>query len=403
VNWLTSDWNISRLGDLAEIAMGQAPPSAETNTDGNGTPFYRSGEFGAERPVTRIWTTKPLRRASSADVLVCVVGANSGAINLGMDGAIGRSVAAITPIADLDQRFLFHFLNSLTSALRLGAQGSAQGVITKKDIAGIEIPLPPVDKQRQIVDLLEDHLSRLDAAVNYLAAVTRRVESFRASALADAYSGQPVALGELTIMSGYGTSEKCVVGGPGPAVVRIPNLVDGSVDLADEKRVADSRADVANRLLDPGDVLIVRTNGSIALIGRSAVVQPGIEAAFASYLIRYRLDTTRVLPEWVQAMLSAPQSRALLERLAASSAGQHNLSLGKLDGVPIPLPTLEEQKSYLRQLADMGDVLSRLTHASQAASRDAADLRRSLLAAAFSGRLTGTTSDVPDVEELIGA
>ena len=320
---------------------------------------------------------------------------------------LGQRTVLLRLNADrVDQHFLLHFLMSPESQawIELNSAGSTVLHLNVADVRKIPIPmLPSLDDQRRIVDLLEDHLSRLDAADNYLAAAKRRIESLRARALAEDFSGEPVTLGELAVTSGYGTSEKCVIGGPGPAVVRIPNLIDGSVNLNDEKRVADPAANVTRSMLEPGDLLIVRTNGSVDLIGRSAVVQPGVEAAFASYLIRYRVDPSRVFPEWVQMMLSAPQSRTRLERLAASSAGQHNLSLSKLDGVPIPLPSLEEQESRLRRLADLASELSRLTHASQAASNHATALRRSLLAAAFSGRLTGKTSDVLPAYEMMNA
>src|SRR5258706_2526100 len=90
-------WTTKQLGVLSEIVMGQATPGSECNFDGNGTPFVKAGEFGESRPIIREWTTKPLKYAKVNDVLVCVVGATCGKLNLGADCAIGRSVAAIRP------------------------------------------------------------------------------------------------------------------------------------------------------------------------------------------------------------------------------------------------------------------------------------------------------------------
>jgi len=205
--------------------------------------------------------------------------------------------------------------------------------------------------------------------------------------LADLRDGDATPLGELAIDAGYGTSEKCVPDGPGPAVVRIPNLIDGRIDLADEKRIASASADVERSRLTPGDLLIVRTNGSVDLIGRSAVVQEGVDAAFASYLIRYRLRRDLVLPEWVQAMLTTPQVRTRIVALAASSAGQHNLSLGKLNPLEIPVPTLDAQKAGMRRLAQLDDQIARLRKELTAGQSRAGSLRRSVLAAAFAGEL----------------
>ncbi len=258
-----------------------------------------------------------------------------------------------------------------------------------KVIRQIPVPLPPVEEQRRIVELLEDHLSRLDAADAYLKSSRRRLLAMERSVLGELHRGPTKRLVELAVGSGYGTSEKCVVDGPGVAVVRIPNLVNGRIDLDDEKRLADVAADVSGSMLSPGDLLIVRTNGSVDLIGRSAVVQDGIDAAYASYLIRYRLNTDLVRPEWVQAMLSAPQVRRKIEPLAASSAGQHNLSLAKLNPLELPVPSLEEQDSGLARLADLREISGRMRADLEAAGRRCGALRRAVLAAAFSGRLTG--------------
>ena len=140
-------------------------------------------------------------------------------------------------------------------------------------------------------------------------------------------------------------------------------------------------------MLDEGDLLIVRTNGSIDLIGRSAVVQDGVDAAFASYLIRYQVRRDLVRPQWIQAMLSAPQMRRRMESLAASSAGQYNLSLAKLNPLDVPVPPLEEQDRRLAHLADATNELARLRAAIDSTVVRSSALRRSLLSAAVSGQL----------------
>lgn len=142
--------NQRRLGDLSEIVMGQAPPGDECNFDGKGTPFVKTGEFGERRPIIREWTTKPLKFAKSSDVLICVVGATCGKLNLGADCAIGRSVAAIRPNSSLlDKEFLYAFLHGWTLRLRNASQGSAQGVITREMLESIPISVPPLTLQKK--------------------------------------------------------------------------------------------------------------------------------------------------------------------------------------------------------------------------------------------------------------
>ncbi len=144
------------LGSAVTLVMGQAPAGSDCNRDGIGTPFVKVGEFGIERPVIREWTTDPRKMARTTDVLICVVGATCGKINLGADCAIGRSVAAIRPKVEIiDQRYLWYFMQGKVQEMRQGSQGAAQTVINREMISELLIPLPTIEKQRQVVAVLD--------------------------------------------------------------------------------------------------------------------------------------------------------------------------------------------------------------------------------------------------------
>jgi type I restriction enzyme S subunit len=158
---------VTTLGQIAEFIMGQAPPGNSYNERGEGTVFVKVGEFGERFPEHRAWTTQPLKFAREGDVLICVVGATIGKLNLGIECAIGRSVAAIRPAADVDQVFLFYSLMPFTLRLREDARGTAQGVISRPDLNKIAIWLPPLTEQRRIVAKVDELMAlcdRLEAA-----------------------------------------------------------------------------------------------------------------------------------------------------------------------------------------------------------------------------------------------
>jgi type I restriction enzyme S subunit len=276
--------------------------------------------------------------------------------------------------------------------------------VTKDRFLALRVPVAPIEEQRRVVEILEDHLSRLDAGERSLKSAERRGELLELAWL-DALvpEGTPsMALKDVAHSSGYGTSTKCIVDGPGAPVVRIPNVAGGRIDLTDEKRAADPEIDLSSLMLRTGDLLFVRTNGSKDLIGRTAVVQPGVDAAFASYLIRYQLNPSLVDPQWVHQMMRRPAARHEIERRAASSAGQYNLSLGKLDAIPIPLPHLDTQRRLLANYESAADGPRVLLREAEKVRRRLASLRRALLSAAFSGKLTGSATDIERVEMMAG-
>lgn len=197
------------------------------------------------------------------------------------------------------------------------------------------------------------------------------------------------SLDQLSWSAQYGTSQKCDYDGTGEPVLRIPNLRAGAIDLADLKRSLVGLALEAEDYVHPGDLLVVRTNGSEALIGRAGVALAELaEPTFlASYLIRYRLTGDHKRWRWIRAFTESSVFRYSVLASIGSSAGQYNLSMGKLDTFPVALPPDAEidvaLSAYAKAYAQVPEPDLVDTFVSQAST-----LRQSILAAAFRGELT---------------
>jgi type I restriction enzyme, S subunit len=150
------------MGTLVELVMGQAPAGTECNTEGRGTVFVKVGEFGPLYPREEVWTTNPLKFAKKGDVLVCVVGATVGKLNLAIDCAIGRSAAAIRPSSALDTKFLYYSLVPYTLRLRRNSRGSAQGVIGKVELNAVSLWVPSREVQKRIVVKVDELMALCD-------------------------------------------------------------------------------------------------------------------------------------------------------------------------------------------------------------------------------------------------
>lgn len=197
-----------------------------------------------------------------------------------------------------------------------------------------------------------------------------------------------VSLDQLGWSAQYGTSQKCSYEGVGEPVLRIPNLRAGSIDLVDMKRSLVPLELDADSYVGPGDLLIVRTNGSDTLIGRAGITLVNLDQPtfFASYLIRYRLTGDQKRWRWIRAFSESAVFRDRVLASIGSSAGQYNLSMGKLDSFPIALPPESE--------IDVALSLYAQAHAQvpesaliDSLSAQTSTLRQSILSAAFRGEL----------------
>lgn len=394
-------WLEQRLGQHIEIIMGQAPPGNTCNKDGVGTPFVKVGEFGVSRPLIREWTTKPLKMAEESDVLLCVVGATCGKVNRGTKCAIGRSVAALRPMNTLNSEFLYQFMFFKTMEMRASSRGSAQGVISKIDLSELLLPLPPINEQEKIVEILEEQLSRLDAALESVRVARMKSTKFRRSLLHSAFNGAltgsdglvgelpegwtRVELGDVLhdaqpgFASGAHNSQ-----GKGVVHMRPMNVSRaGNLDFSETKYVEDD----SPRRLRRGDILFNNTN-SAALIGKTAFVDTDQELAFSNHMTRLRPDTSRILANFLSSQLHAFWLDGFFEKICSNHVNQASVSTKRLKSVEVNFPPLQEQEIIVDLLEEQLSRLDASLAVADEIEKRSSALRRSLLHSAFTGELT---------------
>ena len=149
---------------------------------------------------------------------------------------------------------------------------------------------------------------------------------------------------EVALSMRYGTSTKCEYTTPGVPVLRIPNVSGGVVSLDDIKFGPLTEAENRDLALNAGDILMIRSNGSLDIVGRAAVVPPTAAGmAFAGYLVRLRLSLSNIKPEYVWLALNSTDVRDQIERPIRSAVGLKNVNLTEFGALTFPLPPLAEQ------------------------------------------------------------
>lgn len=347
------------LGKVTTTVMGQAPPGAQCNKIGEGTAFVKAGEFSDLEPIVREWTTNPLKFAKRGDVLVCVVGATAGKINLGIDCAIGRSVAAVRPDADrLDTRYLYYFLRTRTDLLRAGSQGLAQGVITREMISKIEILLPSLKEQRRIAAMLE----KADALRRERKRVLGLLDDLSGSIFLQTFGEMnmnvavhPTApFGELVESQKIGlvrSASELQNDAPTPYLRMNAITLDGRLDLAGVKRTNVSAAELLAYELKAGDFLF-NTRNSRELVGKTAVFQGPNGYVYNNNILRVRFGS-RVLPEYAVAFFQTPFARRELEARKSGTTSVFAIYQKSLDSLPVAVPPIEMQATFVEKVSNI--------------------------------------------------
>ncbi len=395
-----SRWPLVMLCDIADFQMGQAPPGDASNFDGLGTIFVKAGEFGPVHPVVREWTTKPLRFAKSGDVLICVVGATAGKLNLGIDCAIGRSVAAIRLGSQTFDRFIYYQLIPKVLDLRAGSTGSAQGVINRNMLASIKIVLPPLHEQHRIVAEIERQFTRLDAGVAALRRVQANLKRYRAAVLKAACEGRLVPtgtanwrtglLGEVLVNIETGKSFKCEERPPTEhevGVVKVSSVTWGTYNELESKTCLDPTRVESKYFVAPDDFLFSRAN-TIELIGACVIAQKvNLKAMLSDKILRFKFSP-EVTPRWVLYWLRSEFGRAEITRLATGNQeSMRNIGQERIRQIAIAVPPLPDQVRVVTEVERRLSVIESLEAVVSANLQRAARLRQSILQKAFAGEL----------------
>jgi len=264
----------------------------------------------------------------------------------------------LKPKDSIDCEFLTYHLAQYD--IRRYLSGTTRAKLTKSAAEQILIILPPLKEQRRIVDIL-NHASSIKRLRDDAKAKAREiipalfVEMFGDPA-SNPKGWEQTTLGKIVEEFKYGTSVKCsdTQTDDSLPVLRIPNIIGGRVLWDDLKFAALESKERSKLLLQPNDLLFVRTNGNPDYIGRCAVYMDDKPTLFASYLIRARFNPNKlIMPRFIQELVSLPSYRQNLVRNSKTTAGNFNISIDGLERLIITVPPLPLQQEFGERVAEV--------------------------------------------------
>lgn len=262
-----------------------------------------------------------------------------------------------------------------------------------------ELIVPSLSEQEQIVARIEELFSKLDKGVETLQTIKQQLAVYRQAVLKEAFEGQLTKTSPLKRDSllhyiekpRYGISKKCSYecADTDTPVYRIPNIEwsIGRIDHEDMKYAHFSDKEVEGVRLKKDDILIIRSNGSVSLVGRAALVsQKDTCGSFAGYLMRIRVTKPDALiPKFLLLYLNSNQARVYIENKAKSTSGVNNINSDEISQLPIPLFSHQEQVAIIDEIESRLSVCDSIEQTVDAVLAQAEALRQSILKKAFEG------------------
>ncbi len=219
------------------------------------------------------------------------------------------------------------------------------------DFERYEFDLPPIEKQKELSDLLwamqrtkqayQDLIKKTDDLVK-----SQFIEMF-GDPTENPFSWELKGLTELgSCKNGmnFGAKETGVqIRSVGVGDIKDLSVIDNLESLT---MLSLNETPQPEYLLHDGDIVFVRSNGNKNLVGRCVAVYPGTQSlTFSGFCIRFRKESDCVILPYLLGLLKQPSIRA---KMVGRGANIQNLNQKMLAALQIPIPPMEIQERYAR-------------------------------------------------------
>ena len=383
---------VLRIKDVARTTSGGTPSRNKPEYFKGTIPWLKSGELNdglIDRAEEHI-SEEALKNSNAklfprGTLLIALYGATTGKTGiLGLDAATNQAICAVFPRKGVERDYLFWYFRMKRVDFLSSSYGGAQPNISQKVINESLIPVPSAELQNKIVSFLYaisldtfdlnsfkicEPLTDIPRKIITIKTTMQKIERLRKLMEESVRDAEELVQAEISALFSkgkqkgwiekqlksyvvddcYGTSEKASDDNTGTPVLRMGNIQNGRLALQDIKYLHLSDKNRERLLLKKGDILVNRTN-SAELVGKCAVFDLEGQYAFASYLIRLRLDLARADPKLVAWYINSPTGRAYMFSQRKQMTGQANVNATKLKALPIALPEVREQRRIVAQL-----------------------------------------------------
>lgn len=385
------------LGEVCDFEGGSQPPKSQFVYEKKSgyVRFLQIRDFGSEKNITYIPESEKNRLCDQGDILIGRYGASVGKILTGKAGAYNVALMKTIPNRDLlEWSWFYHYLVSDLFQDRLVnvASRSAQNGFSKDDIYNFPVPVPARAEQQRIVRILDEAFDGIVAAQTNAEKNLENAGELFESELEAVFRQRGEGwvekkLGEFaTFRNGINFTKSSR--GESVKIVGVKDFQNSFwAPLEGLDTVTTDRALPDSDLLKENDLLFVRSNGNMELIGRCLLIGAVADRiTHSGFTIRARLNESSVLPKYLCHFLKSNTSR---RKMIDSGIGTNIKSLNQatLSELVIPFPPNNEQIQIISKIQALDEETQHLESIYQQKLDALDELKKSLLHQAFNGDL----------------
>ena len=417
-------WPMVRLGDVCVFRRGLTYAKADEVAYSSKV-VLRSNNVDLETGILNLNDLKYLREdfeipsekiRKPNTLLMCM--ANGSKSHLGkvalieqdFEYAFGGFMGLLLP-KDITPKYLYYFLKApvFKAYVKSLQDGANINNLKFSDFSELQIPLPPIEVQKEIVERLEKELGEADkVAAEFKRTVELADKEFKAEldemfgGLREKGSGvgsqelglaaknakgakdwPMVRMGDVCeFRRGLTYAKADEVAYSSKVVLRSNNvdLESGELNLNDLKYLREDFEVPVEKIIEPNTLLMCMANGSKSHLGKVALIEQDFKYAFGGFM--GLLLPRNMNSKYLYYFLSAPLFKAYVKSLQ-DGANINNLKFSDFSEFQIPLPSIEVQKEIVAKLDAAKERCEKLKAAAERGLTAAENLRKAILSEAF--------------------
>lgn len=322
-------------------------------------------------------------------------------------GIITSAYTTLHPVDYDNSKYLYYILHSFD--LKKGFYGMGSGVrqgLNYDEVKTLKVPLPPKATQQRIAEYLDSKCAQIDSIIEESKKSIEEYKAWKQSVIFEAVTGKNLNckkkdsgiewIGKIPenyklIRLKFLLKEKLQYGANSsgieftsdlPRYIRITDIKD-SKTLYDENKLSLSEVDAKDYILDDNDILFARSG---ATSGKCFIYKKEIgKATFAGYLIRAKIDETKLLPNFL-VLYTMTKAYEEWKNQVCIQATIQNISAEKYVNLIVPVPPLSEQESIAKMLDSKCAQIDSLITEKESLIADLTEYKKSLIFEVVTGK-----------------
>lgn len=308
------------------------------------------------------------------DIVMCLFDLDCSAVFSGIspfDGMISPAYRVLSCKECMEPRYADYWFRYISNGRKFNHYAkNIRYTLSYEEFSTLPLLLPKKSEQRRIADYLDCKCSQIDAIIARQQEVIKKLKAYKLSRINEIVvevEGITAHLGYVSNMKN-GLNFNVVPDGKTLKFLGVGDFKDHYV-LDSEEMFSDILIDDeidSDYMLQSGDIIFVRSNGSKELVGRAVMVENvTFPLSYSGFCIRFRnLKTDILKSKYLLYFFRSPYFRKQLEKYSQGS-NITNINQVLLSQISIIIPPMEVQDEAIRRVEKLLEAINKLIKGKQ--------------------------------------